>query len=151
MLINSKEELIVIYRRLVVNTHSGQRLEIKGSLTSINLMEEKLKQLSEIKEIFQVRCSPKDIIYPPAGYKPQYRLHRYFCPYCGAERRFLNIFEGDYLNCQVCRISDRDFAVKSINKLEPIGKKDFRERKKEKRIGRREKLEKIQRIKEGKE
>jgi hypothetical protein len=112
----------------------------------MDLAEEKLKVIPQIKDVFKISCTQEDMTLPPKDYKPQFRIKRYWCPYCGEERRFLDIFGGDYLNCEVCHVSDREFNVKTVNKLDPVGKADFRARKSAKRstkLDRRSKLKEL--------
>lgn len=143
--------MVIKLRRLVALTRDGKRVDLKGSSKSMALAEEKLELIPQVDEIYRVACSTEDTTPIPKDFVPSMRHHRYWCPYCGAERRFLDIYPGDYLNCEVCRISDADFLVKSMNKLDPIGKADFLDRKKEKRVTRRARREKLQRIKDGEE
>lgn len=52
---------------------------------------------------------------PPEGYKP--RRGFAWCPYCGAEKRFLWDARLGVARCAGCRISSWDFYVRVLNGL----------------------------------
>ena len=57
--------------------------------------------------------------------KPDYirisrRNHRYFCPYCNEVHMFKRDSRLGVRRCTGCGISDRDFYIKKLNKLEMI-------------------------------
>lgn len=64
----------------------------------------------------------------PMDYKPKVFQKIFWCPYCGAERRFKHDSFVDAERCSICGVSDRDFYVRKYNNLWPSisEKKSFR-------------------------
>ena len=56
-----------------------------------------------------------NVTAPPEDYMPTYS-GTLWCPFCGAERRFIQGGDG-YKRCSVCRISDNEFNVRKFNHL----------------------------------
>lgn len=67
-----------------------------------------------VAKICTVSAKPK---YPEKG--EQRERGKLWCPYCAKHRAFRKAYRGDdYRWCEICGISDADFHVKVINKLE---------------------------------
>lgn len=56
-------------------------------------------------------------IPPPEGFKPALKQGRAWCPVCGEETRFRHDSRLDYARCSGCGLSERDFYVRSYNRL----------------------------------
>lgn len=58
-------------------------------------------------------------IPPPEGYTPKRAQKKYWCPFCGDERRFNHDSSIDAERCCICGITDREFYVRKYNHLWP--------------------------------
>lgn len=85
---------------------------------SIDLMEEGLKDIVEVIKVYRVACIIEDLTPVPEDYKPQYGRNKYWCPFCGGERRFIEVGENSHLSCEICGMSDRDFYIRQMNMLD---------------------------------
>lgn len=120
---------------------------MKSSLEAIELMEEGLREIPDI-EVYPVACVKEDFIFPEEDFKPSHRHHKYWCPYCGGVRRFIEITKG-YLNCEVCRISNGDFYIKKINNIDPLDSRN-KDRIRQRRQAKVEKKDKMDELKQEK-
>ena len=134
-------------KRLVAITSNGDRLMVKAPQKSIDLMEEGLKNIIEVVKVYRIACIIEDLIPVPEDYKPQYGRNKYWCPFCGGEHRFVIMEEGDYLFCEICGISDRDFYVRKMNRLDSHKLSDQKKQDKTRRADKRQKKLSIKKMK----
>lgn len=138
-------------KRIVAITDENQRIEVVSTPRAINLMAEKLVLVPQVTQVHEIACTVQDFTYPPEDYIPNLRHHKMWCPYCGEERRFLNIRDTNNANCEICRMSDSDFYIKQINSTFDIEKAMHKARRKAKRAVKNERKAKIKELKEQKE
>ena len=131
-------------------TSNGDRLMVKAPQKSINLMEEGLKNIIEVVKVYRVACQIEDLTPVPEDYKPQYNRNKFWCPYCGEEQRFMSREDGDYLFCEICGISNRDFYVKKINLLDSHKLTRQKKQDKVRRTDKRQKKLEIKKMRESK-
>lgn len=110
-------------------------------------------QLNDIiKTIDIVQLDPTNPIYPPDGYETtfeDYQNRKYWCPWCGEVRYFAQSedFPDDHF-CTTCHISDHDYHIKRINKLELYeGSLGSGERRKKREPRKKRKEQRVKRIK----
>jgi len=63
---------------------------------------------------------------PPSDEKHYPNKNKYWCPYCGDERRFKNDSWIGVNRCSICGITDRDFYIRKYNHLWTKTRKNFR-------------------------
>lgn len=59
-------------------------------------------------------------IPPPEEFIPRKAQKKYWCPFCGDERRFKHNSRLDSDECPICGITDREFYVRKYNNLWPM-------------------------------
>ena len=57
-------------------------------------------------------------IPPPQDYITT-KMGVYWCPFCGEERRYYTLDDGDMKICPICHISTREYWVRNCNKIWP--------------------------------
>jgi len=75
----------------------------------------------EFTTLFSLEDRPRQANYPDippaAALMISIRLWKIWCPYCGRVRQFKKHTYSGTRRCEGCGVSNRDFAVKQVNRL----------------------------------
>lgn len=66
-------------------------------------------------QVYLISC--QKAFAPPRGWVKRKMKHSYWCPYCGAERKFRPNHVWNVYQCPICNITTADYHVRKYNHL----------------------------------
>lgn len=103
--------------KVIVITKNNKKLVTRfRNLPDAKVFRDKIKEMKH-SHVDKVCLVSTKIKYPDAETKAE--RGKLWCPYCGKHRAFKKGYRGDdYRWCEICGISNGDYHVKAINKLD---------------------------------